>query len=832
MDISFTYPLFALLFLLLPVLWFWPGGQRRVPHLVIRSLILALLTVGLMKPVFVTDSDDKHFAIILDQSASLSESQRNEAVETARELRTHYSREGDVSFIQIGGEEPAIDGESITHLDDNLSPLGDALEKAAQMIPLGEQGSVTLISDGLATDRHWGHAYDHLKTRGIPVNSVKLSDDSDIFISGVEANDVRAGDDAKVYVDVVGNANDFTVMVRDVETDETLTESEQLRSDGRVRQVLSFRVDTPGFKEIEVSLNVDETLDSDPTNNTLRTVLPIQDPVRVLYLGERQVGAKNNLDRLLGAGFEMDAPNSSDIDGDFDISPYDVVILDDVPTSSLNEDLLNNISQQVQENGMGLIHSGGEAAFGDGGYHDSPITDIFPVEIPGDQDKIDPSVGVAIILDTSGSMAGSRIELAKHIARLAVRRLQPHDRIGIVEFYGNKHWAIPMQPATNKIEVDRAIGRMKAIGGTVLFPAVQEAYYGLQNVNTRFKHIILITDAGVEDANYEAMVRRINRDRITLSTILVGQGGHNQVMADIANWGGGRFYAVGNQFQIIDLIFKQSSTKKSPMYKRGAFQLVASAGTGWWGEIETETIRPLNGYVEVSARDGAEVLLSVEETEHPVVATWLFGLGRVTAMMTEPVGEGTRSWNNWEDYSEFLGRIVRKTAPEVRMFETEVRRQYGETIVIANRVPRVAELHPTLQLYELDSTPHSESPSGFDETAPGLFEADIRSSAKADLFMGIGNNFNDRQWRVVSLASTDQVRENQVDPLKGLDLEALSAQTGGLAVTDDTDSTELSQRVSLGSVAYGIFDFRPWIILLALFMYLADLIYRRWPRAS
>lgn len=831
MDISFTYPLFALLFLLLPVLWFWPGGQRRIPHLVIRSLILALLTVGLMKPVFVTDSDDKHFAIILDQSASLSESQRNEAVETARELRSQYSREGDVSFIQIGGEEPAIDGESITHLDDNLSPIGDALEKAAQMIPIGEQGSVTLISDGLATDRHWGHAYDHLKTRGIPVNSVKLSDDSDIFISGLEANDVRAGDDAKVFVDVVGTASEFSIMVRDVQTDETLAESEQLQSNGRVRQVLSFRVDTPGFKEIEVSLSIDESLDSDLTNNTLRTVLPIQDPVRVLYLGERQIGAKNNLDRLLGEGFEMDAPEPNSIDGEYDISPFDVVILDDVPTSSLNEDLLNNISQEVQENGMGLIHSGGEAAFGDGGYHDSPITDLFPVEIPGDQDKIDPSVGVAIILDTSGSMAGSRIELAKHIARLAVRRLQPHDRIGIVEFYGNKHWAIPMQPATNKIEVDRAIGRMKAIGGTVLFPAVQEAYYGLQNVNTRFKHIILITDAGVEDANYEAMVRRINRDRITLSTILVGQGGHNQVMADIANWGGGRFYAVGNQFQIIDLIFKQSSTKKSPMYKRGAFQLVASAGSGWWGEIETETIRPLNGYVEVSAKDGAEVLLAVEDTEHPVVATWLFGLGRVTAMMTEPVGEGTRSWNNWEDYSEFLGRIVRKTAPEVRMFETDVRRQYGKTTVIANRVPRVPDLSPTLQLYELDSTPHSESQPNFDETAPGLFESDIRSSAKADLYMGIGNTFNKREWRVVSLASTDQVRENQVDPLNGLDLEALAEQTGGVSV-DDINSDEHIQTLSLGSVAYGIFDFRPWIFLLALLAYLADLIYRRWPRAS
>ncbi|MYD45560.1 MAG: hypothetical protein F4W92_04340 [Gammaproteobacteria bacterium] len=302
-------------------------------------------------------------------------------------------------------------------------------------------------------------------------------------------------------------------------------------------------------------------------------------------------------------------------------------------------------------------------------------------------------------------------------------------------------------------------------------------------------------------------------------------------MADIANWGGGRFYAVGNQFQIIDLIFKQSSTKKSPMYKRGAFQLVASAGTGWWGEIETDTIRPLNGYVEVTAKDGAEVLLAVEDTEHPVVATWLFGLGRVTAMMTEPVGEGTRSWNNWEDYSEFLGRIVRKTAPEVRMFETDVRRQYGKTTVIANRVPRVPNLQPKLQLYDLDSTPNSESPPSFDETAPGLFEADIRSSAKADLYMGIGNNFNNRQWRVVSLASSDQVRENQVDPLNGLDLEVLAEQTGGVSVSD-INSTEHIQTLSLGSVAYGIFDFRPWIFLLALLTYLADLIYRRWPRAS
>ena len=160
-----------------------------------------------------------------------------------------------------------------------------------------------------------------------------------------------------------------------------------------------------------------------------------------------------------------------------------------------------------------------------------------------------------------------------------------------------------------------------------------------------------------------------------------------------------------------------------------------------------------------------------------------------------------------------------------------MRRQYGKTTVIANRVPRVPGLNPTLQLYAIDSTPKSDPTPNFDETAPGLFEAEIRSSAKADLFMGVGNTFNDREWRAVSLAATDQVRENQVDPLNALDLEALAAQTGGMAVSD-TNTPELLQTLSLGSVAYGIFDFRPWIFLLALFTYLADLIYRRWPRAS
>ncbi|MCY3884112.1 MAG: VWA domain-containing protein [Gammaproteobacteria bacterium] len=831
MELSFNYPLFALLAVLVPLLWFYPSRPKRVWHGVIRTLVFLSLVVGLMQPVVVSNLPNKHYAVILDQSNSLSEESKARAVELAEDVISKFSGEGSVSVVQIGGTEQAVDTLNFVHMNaDEKSPLGDALEIAAQSIPFGVSGSVTVVSDGLATDRHWGRAFDLLQEREIPVHNISIDPVPDVYISDVRSTDVRPGEKVSLFVEIIGTVPELEVTA--IHDDEVIAQVDGLASDGRTTVLLEFKTDEPGFMDVEVEVSVPEDQDSDLTNNLWRHVVAIQDPIRVLYLGNRQAGAESPLSELLGAGFEIEAPVASSVTEDNDLSKYDVVMLDDAPTSVVEERVQNKIADAVQNDGLGLIHSGGEAAFGDGGYHDSPLSDLFPVDIPGDQDKIDPSVGLAIILDTSGSMAGTRIELAKHIARIAVRRMKPHDRIGIVEFYGNKHWAVPMQPATNKIEIDRAIGRMKAIGGTVLFPAIQEAYYGLQNVNTRFKHIVLITDAGVEDSPYESMTRRINRDRITVSTILVGQGGHNLIMSDIANWGGGRFYAVGNQFQLVEMIFKQTSTKKSPMYKRGLFDLETSRGQGWWGDVQTDEVPALNGYVEVEARDGAEVLVEVEDTEHPVLATWRYGLGRVTTLMTEPVGEGTRNWGAWEEYPEFLGRIVRRNASFTNSFEIDTQRRFGKTTVVANRVSPNEALVPEAQLYNLDSSLVENDRHAFTETAPGLFELDLFSGSEEDLLIGISGSANESIWRSASLAVSDEVQENQVDPMDALDLAGLSEATGGLSLLElDDDSIALAS-VSSGELSFVVVQVWPWLLLLAILFYLGDLLYRRWPRGS
>ena len=849
MELSFLQPVMALLFLAVPLIWFLPSRPRPV-HGAIRSLVLALAILALMQPVLIRSAVEQHHAIVLDQSASLQREDRQSAVDVAGDLLARLDASQSATVVQVGGSErAALDADILwvratasSTLDERASaigvgtsPLGDALELAAQSIPSGLSGSVMLISDGRSTDRHWGRALGQILDRGIPVHTVQVRPHGDPFLANLRTTRARPGESVRVSVEVIGSGAGFEVDLRS--HDGTLGSAGPFDCEFRCPVEIEFETEQPGFLDVIAELHTPSGADTDLANNLIGGVVAVQDPLRVLYAGDRQRGALDQLGELLGIGFDLTAATPDDLAAGFDFAGYDIVMLDDAPAATFGEAIQRELALAVQDDGVGLLASGGGAAFADGGYHGTPVADILPVEITGEEEKIDPSVGLAIIIDTSGSMAGTRIELAKQIARIAVRRLQPHDRIGIVEFYGAKHWAVPMQPASNKIEIDRAIGRMKAIGGTVLYPAIQEAYYGLKNVNTRYKHILLITDAGVEDSNYERMVRRISRDSINVSTILAGHGGHNLIMSDIANWGQGRFYSVGDQFSLVELILKQPSTRKPPRYKRGTFNVTALGGHGWWGGADP-LVPELLGYAEVEPREGAETLLQESAGKDPILASWHYGLGRVTALMTEPVGEGTSRWRDWPDYGSFLGRLLARTAADNPPFRLSIERRRHRLELTAVRTNHDVELLPRAEVVDARGAPLTSPSIEFKENAPGLFEAEFVlptwETARVEVTTSL-TPANRRVQRIALPPASDISNETQVDPAAALDLERLAQRTAGLHLAS-VDSTPPSGPIgewlagNQGELSFVVTRLWPLLLLLALAAYLGELLYRRWPR--
>lgn len=813
--------------------WIGPVRGRNTVQNVLRSLLFVLLAAAMTRPQLVRNDAPAHRILILDRSDSVDPEASQQAIERAVDFAKDGIRRHQ-HLVVVGSldeQEGVLNSkfDSVTMLHRNgpegSSPLSGALARANSLIPRTGTGSVTLASDGLTTRPDDGRAISAIRDRGIPIHVVKLpAAPTTPTPVGLEwTGELRVGRTARLHA---------TVVARDGGTSGTVTlhsEGRELASapyNGNEREVvsLSFEPSQAGFLDAEISVATDggET-------SRLTAVLPVGDPHRILYLGDLQQNAQSELSNVLGPGFEVTSIDPADADAFEDaLSRTDLVMLDDRPADSIPAVAERRLLDAVTNEGLGLVMSGGRASFGSGGWHNRPIESMLPVELVQKEEKRDPSTTLVIVIDTSGSMTGARVQLAKEVSRLAMRRLLPHDKVGIVEFYGAKRWAAPIQSAANAIELQRALNRMDAGGGTVIMPALVEAFYGLQNVDTRYKHVIVLTDGGVESGDFESLMRRMSDEGINVSTVLTGGGYHSEFLVNIANWGKGRFYNVPNRFNLPEILLKQPSTAKLPAYRPGIHSVRARGGAGWWGDVNTAAIPDIAGYVETKAKPSSEVLLETVEAQHPVLASWRYGLGRVTTLCTEPVGAGTRPWADWLDYGKTLGRVLERGAADARNpFRFEITYDGGEVLLHAKRqrprsgtaidaVPRARVLRDEVDASE-DLTFVARSPDHYLGSLP------VPTAGETWRIQTSANTTPDR-WEPL-VAPSPLVDELRVDPQRGINLAGLAESSGGQLLS--LNDSWIPPAVAAGGQR--MLPLSPWLFGAALAVFLAEIIWRRRP---
>jgi len=836
MSVIFLHPLFLFLIAVLPLLWVMARRPVDMGQVFLRGLLLLLVILALAKPVIFDAGTNKHHIFVVDLTDSLSTEQKQEAVEALDSLIGQVKAGDRHTTLVMGGvagirDEPGFK-DAVYLSSSNRSSLSAALKEAVESIPVGGRGAVSLLTDGRATDQNWADALRAIQDRKIPVHILDLAQaQDDIFISGLTVDgDFREGQTSTLFVEISGSGEGLRVEI--YADDQLWATSVEFDNEGTGKIAVNVEPKRQGFVSIEAKLIVPAAvLDKDKSNNNLRDLVAVAPPLRLLYLGERQRQGAEKLQELLGAGFSVSEAKDRPLDRNFPIDSYDLVVIDDRPARALPEAFQAILKKAVRENGLGVFFAGGRSAFGEGGYKGTEIEKMLPVEFRRRDEKKDPSVSLALVIDTSGSMLGQPIELAKHVAKLAIGRLKPHDMVGVVEFYGNKQWAVPLQSAANKVEIDRAISRMQADGSTNLYPAVEEAYYGLKNMKTRFKHLLIIID-GDMGAEYEDITRRMVKDGITVSTVLVGSGLHHQEMFDMASWGRGRFYTVGNRFNLVDVILKREQTTKMPAYYPGQHKVASRTGPGWIGDVEP--LADVRGYVETKMKPAGELLLEIGSKKHPLLASWRYGLGRVTSMMTEPLGYGTSSWQKWPEYGVFLGRILSRTASDMDAFAYEIVRKDFDATVTARRTGRDRNIIPVAWMLDEVTSPKALT---FRQRSPDLYEANFQiphersvriEAVSRHVDEAVNYEKSSRKYRLASAAYDGVAAERQVSSVNGLDMGRLRLLSGGEAL--DRDSPVLSPSVSKSDDrSLSVRNIWPYLLLLAILIYLLELFYRRWP---
>jgi Ca-activated chloride channel family protein len=818
MSVTLLEPAWLWGWLALPLLALARTRVRVPGHLALRMAIGALVFLALARPAWWSADPRAHAVFVVDGSASVDPAARDRAIAAVHEMRETVADDvvDRVVWVAEDGARTADRQAQDLTLRTSGSP-SVALQAALRSIPADARGSVTWITDGRATDAHFGAALMELQERALPLHVVEL--DAAPLPARVVAmrapSRVRVGERATMHVDVVGPGDAVRVEISTAESPIASIDVPLEREAGTA--TFAWEPREAGFAELIARCEGHE----------LRTTIAVDDPLRVLYVGERVAGAQASLGKLLGRGFALEAATASDAAPSPNLESADLVVLDDVPAASLSPEFQRALADAVFERGLGLVVAGGEASFGPGGYRDSALDALLPVEAIQKEEKRDPSTTLVLIIDTSGSMGGERIQLAKEVARLAMGRLLPHDKVGIVEFYGAKRWAAPIQPASNAIDLARALNRMDAGGGTVILPAIEEAFYGMQNVQTRYKHVLVLTDGGVESGSFEPLLRRMADEGITTSTVLIGPEAHSEFLVDLANWGKGRFYAVPDRFNLPEILLKQPTSSRLPAYKPGSFALTTRGGRGFWGEVDPRSVPPIAGYVETMARPGSQTLIAIDGEGDPLLSTWIHGLGRVTTFTSEPTGPGTAPWREWDGYGPLFARVFARTADESRSpFAFTLERRGAELELTARRTrpgtvrPRAVRVDGATEV-ELEFVTSSHDVEVATLFAPPSSEVRVVAGAVGD----------PSTTRLVSKARANERDERAVPARDAVDLARIAAATGG-DVVDAGGLARFVPRAGGPVPPPRLVEWAPWLFALALASYLFDVFHRRRDRGA
>jgi hypothetical protein len=323
-------------------------------------------------------------------------------------------------------------------------------------------------------------------------------------------------------------------------------------------------------------------------------------------------------------------------------------------------------------------------------------------------------------------------------------------------------------------------------------------------------------------------MRKMARDGMCVSTVLVGPGRHSEFLVQLADWGNGRYYNASDRFNLPEIMLKQPSTARLPAYRPGRYELTPRGGPGWWGGTDPSTTPEIAGYVETRSRSGADVLLETRQDAHPVLASWRFGLGRVTAFMTEPTGEGTEPWKDWGGYGPFLARVLSRTASEARMpFEFSLTRRDHALVLRAERRER-SDVRPTASL--IDEGGVEGDRLSFRERADGIFTARflVDPEREVRILAGIDDAARGARFRLVSDSHADVAPELLVDPVDALDLSLAAQATGGVS-TSVAGIGRFAPEVGGGTRPMAVLGLWPFCLLAALLLYIGEIAYRRSP---
>lgn len=893
-PLEFDRPIYLLLLGLLPVWWWFArrtlaglGTWRGATAFFFRGLVWTLLVLACAEMQWIRTDDRLTVVYLLDRSLSVPEPQRRAMLDYANRATSGRRADDDLVGAVAFGRRAEVESPPLaddlrlstaleTTVDPQFTNLAEAFRLAEASFPADTAKRIVVISDG---NQNLDNVYDVARQaaeRGIGVDVVPIVYQArgEIWVEKVSLPAVaRRGEPFDVQI-LVNNTTEPGTKAGGRTDGAVAGTLELVRRRGNETSVLSrdhvelppgkrpFAIrqtlEEPDFYVYEARFLPDDPRDdAQSQNNRALNFTQLAGSGRVLFI--ENVEHPGRHERLVAAlrkeKLQVDVvPNTRLFGTAAELIAYDAVVLADVPRiggegtglAAFGDDQIRLLTTNVREMGCGLVMLGGPDSFGAGGWAGTPLEEAMPVDFQLKNLEVVPSGALMLVLDSSGSMSGEKIEMCKDAATAAVRALGRRDYAGAVAFDSEPHWLMPMMQLAQAGDFVTKLRRIDAGGGTNMQPALQQGYDAIRKVPAAVKHVIVLTDGHTPGSGYEKMAADMKKQGVTTSCVAVGVDASIPLLDAIAQAGGGKSYSVTNPRTIPRIFVKEARRVARPLIfedKQGFVPQVVGSH-----EILRALSPPpsrLTGFVMTGSKSSSLVQTLLidprfsQEGTGTIAAAWTFGLGR-TAVWTSDCGEAwAADWTQRADFDAFLTGLIRwtmrpPTGSDRFTVRADVDDGRGRILVtgVDDRGDFVNLLDPQGSVVGPDLTP---KPLSLEQTAPGRYAATFDADEIGSYFLVVRPGPGQPLLRTgVNVAYSNEFRDRAANETLLASLAALKPDDGligKLAPPLSADGTTAAPPVDFFRHdlphATGRRDLWPELTLAAVGLFIGDVFVRR-----
>jgi uncharacterized membrane protein/Mg-chelatase subunit ChlD len=763
MSISFLYPYALWLLLLIPLtIALALAGPRRPTRLRfwtglgLRALLLGLIVLALAGMQLRLHSDLLTVVFVMDASDSLPADQQAQAEAFVGQAIQSMSP-GNQAAIVIFGKDALV--ERLASDENRLSPFSSvpvkvgtdiegALQLALALFPDEGARRIVLLTDGR---ENLGHALDQAEyaaAHDVELSYVPLGGpqgEAEVLVDALEAPaTARQGQDFELRV-VVQSSKPTAATLRVFADQELISTQDVNLENGLNRFLIPVKAAETGFRRFRAQIVPD--VDTRLQNNEAGAYTVVYGPPNVLVV-EGKTGEADNLVQALDAS-EMQVtritPQALPVSLP-ELAGYEAVVLVNVPAENLPAGAMDTLQVYVRDLGRGLLMVGGDESFGAGGYLRTPLETALPVDMDVRTSEQTPNTALVVAVDKSGSMGRChcdnpdlnqsytatesgqpKVDIAKAAILSAASALGGDDYLGVVAFDSAPKWAVDVQKLVDASTLEQSIGSIQAEGQTNLEAGVREAYTSLENTQARVKHVILMTDGWVRGGDLIALAHEMRDQGITLSVVAAG-GGSAEYLRQLADIGGGRYYAAEDIFKVPEFFLKETvRTVGRYINEKPFFPLPSDSSTPILRGLDVQTLPTLLGYNGTTPKATARISLSTPEGD-PLLATWQYGLGKAAVWTSDLKGQWASDWVTWDGYARFVSQLVGWTlpTPQVEGLNASASFQDGMAQVQLEAVDQQGQPRNFLQVESALIAPDLEStPFTLEQVGPGRYQAQV-----------------------------------------------------------------------------------------------------------